>query len=110
MRTYAKMGDYEIRDICNLNKEPDENPTEFDVVLYYNHSPIECTDYRSGKKIITVRSCYSIGQLRWDEKEDTWDFESVGLRYLEDGNSLVNNWILDFCEKKAREFLGAYDE
>lgn len=113
MRTYAKLGDYAIRDVCNISNlyKPmedikDEEVYDFDIVLYYDHAPIDCIDGRTGKKITSVRSCYSLGFLRFDKEEETWSFESVGVRYLEDGNSIVNQWLLDFIDERNKIYFG----
>lgn len=62
------------------------------------------TDLHTGKKIISTRSCFSIGSLTWNEKEYGFEFESCGLRYLEHRIDGLEGFILDFCEKQKEKF------
>ncbi len=108
VKVYSEFKEFQIRDcvyFCNNTDVPD-NPTRFDVVKWYKHAPMKVHVYEGGEykgEQITTSGCYSIGFLEWDAREGGWDFESVGLRYLEDTNTLVNNWILGWCEKYAKE-------
>lgn len=114
LNIYSELGDYQIRDVCYLGgKNSDPNPTRFDVVKFYDHEPYECIVIENGKSLgkrTTTRSCYSIGFLKWDSEEGYWEFESVGLRYLEDSNTIVNNWILDWCKRYAKEHFKGEEE
>lgn len=62
------------------------------------------TDLYTGKKIISTRSCFSIGFLTWNEKECRFEFESCGLRYLEHIIDGLEKFILDFCETMREKF------
>ena len=42
--------------------------------------------------------CWSIGSLRYRTNGDGFDFESVGLRYLEDREEGLEEVILKWCE------------
>ena len=78
-------------------------PYEFDLVKWEECEPTEVTDYRTGKKKIQTRFCYSIGKLTWDKKEGAFKFSSCGLRYLKDRIDGLEEWILEFCEEMAKE-------
>lgn len=48
--------------------------------------------------------CWSIGFLKWNRKEPCFEFESVGLRYLEDRENGFEEWLLKWCELKELEY------
>ena len=75
----------------------------YDVVKWVDHEPYEVTDFKTGKKKMSTRSCYTIATLKWDKKESSFQFESCGLRYLEDRIAGLEDWILNFCKKIERE-------
>lgn len=65
----------------------------------------EATDMRTGEKKIHTTNSYVIANLEWNEKEGDFDFESVGLRWLEAAPSKeVCDMILKFCNKMAKEY------
>ncbi len=74
------------------------NPYEFDLVKYVETEPIEVIDLYDGKKKISTKHCFTIGSLKWDKEEGSFDFESCGLRYLEHRIDGLEKFILDFCE------------
>jgi hypothetical protein len=41
-------------------------------------------------------TCFVLAFFDWDEKDDYWDFESVGLRYLEHHINGLDEWIIDY--------------
>lgn len=45
-----------------------------------------------------------IASLTWNKREDSWDFNSVGLRFLEYGTKELSEWLLNFCKT-----YGIYD-
>lgn len=57
----------------------------------------------TGKKKIVTRSCFSIAILIWDKRECDFNFESVGLRYLEYRIDGLEKFILDFCKMMEKE-------
>lgn len=61
------------------------------------------TDLHTGKKIMSTRSCFSIGFLTWNEKEYRFEFESCGLRYLEYRIDGLEKFILDFLRNDERK-------
>ena len=42
--------------------------------------------------------CWSVGELRYRTGGDGFEFESVGLRYLEDREEGLEEFILKWCE------------
>ena len=85
-------------------------PYEFDLVKWQEHEPYEVTNFETGEKEMSDRSCFSIATLTWNPKEEWFDFRSVGLRYLEHRIDRLEEWILKFCEFKAIELEGSnYD-
>lgn len=78
-------------------------PYEFDLVKWENHEPIKAIDGRTGEKKEFARSCYSIGKLTWDNKDQNFEFQSVGLRYLENRIDGLEEWILEFCDEMRKE-------
>lgn len=67
--------------------------------------PYEATDMRTHEKKIYTTNSYVIANLEWNEKEGDFDFESVGMRWLEAAPSKeVCDMILRFCNKMAKEY------
>ena len=52
--------------------------------------------------------CWSIGSLRYNKKENWFEFESCGLRYLEYREDGLEEWLIKWCELKKIEYL--YEE
>ena len=78
-------------------------PFKFDLVKWVEDKPHEVTDLETGEKKMQTEYCYSIAMLIWNPKEEWFDFESVGTRYLENRIGRLEEWILKFCEFKAIE-------
>lgn len=108
VKSYAKLGDFEVRDIVYLGgyKDTTESAKRLDVVKWETHSPMEVVNAKTGKKEISTRCCYSIGTLEWDDDERWWDFKSCGLRFLEDANTIVCRWLEEFAKQYARDNFG----
>jgi len=67
--------------------------------------PYEATDMRTGEKKIYNTNTYVIANLEWNEKEDSFDFNGVGTRWLEAAPSKeVCDMILKFCNKMTKEY------
>ena len=94
-----RFKDFEIRPTCFLDGPTD--PKRWDVVKWHDHGPVAVTDWNTGEKKISTRSCYSVASLKWDEKEGCWDFKSVGLRFLRDYVDGLNEFILKWTELAA---------
>lgn len=48
--------------------------------------------------------CWVIGCLKWNKREPCFEFESVGLRYLQDRENGLEEWLLKWCELKQLEY------
>lgn len=105
MASYGKFKDFEIRDVCYLGEPPKDKPIEFDLVKWQEHEPYEVTDLGTGEKKISTKSCFSIAGLKWNDKEPCFEFESVGLRYLEYREYGLEEWLLKWCKLKEYELL-----
>lgn len=69
--------------------------------------PYGVIDVHTGKKIMSTRNCFSIGFLTWNEKEYGFEFESCGLRYLENRIDGLEKFILNFCETMREKFTNS---
>ena len=78
-------------------------PYEFDLIKWEDTEPHEVIDWYTGEKKISTRFCFSIATLKWNKKEPGFDFESVGLRYLEHRIDGLEKFILDFCDMMEKE-------
>ena len=59
---------------------------------------------KTGECRISDKYCYSVAHMVYDEREDWFDFKSIGLRWLEEHPDIdVENWIVDWCKYKVRE-------
>ena len=61
------------------------------------HEPIKVINVITNKKELSTRSCFSIGTLIFDPKDQDFEFQSCGLRYLEYRIDGLEQFILDFC-------------
>ena len=90
MKEYTPIVEgFQIRDITYLsddkNYEKNSYPTEFDIVKWNNDN--------------SVKSCYSVGYLKWNPREPCFEFQSIGLRWIEAKPSeKVCDMILFFCK------------
>lgn len=85
------------------------DPYKFDLVKWKECEPTEVIDFTTGEittseKKIQTRYCFSIATLTWNRKEESFDFESVGLRYLQHRVDGLEEYILKFCEEMIKEF------
>ena len=95
---------FQIRDVTYLGEPPKNIPPTFDVVKWESDTPIEAVDIVDGKRKTFTEYCYSVGHLVYDPKEPCFDFESVGLRWLEaKPDEDVINWVIKWCEYKLQE-------
>ena len=96
---------YQIRDCTYLNEPPKDIPITFDVVRWkYRSKPVKVIDAETGKDKMVDKYCYSVAHIVYDEREDWFDFKSIGLRWLEEHpDKDVENWIVDWCKYKVRE-------
>ena len=95
----------QIRDVTYLSDyEPENKPIQYDVVKWVTRKePVEVTDL-TGKKKLSTEYCYSIATLIWDEDEEAFDIESVGLRLIEAKlTERAQDMIVAFCALKEIE-------
>ena len=107
MTAYTNIIDgFQIRDVTYLGNPPENAPIQFDIVKWEYHKPREVIDFRTGKKVMSDKNCYSVAFLVWNSKEPGFEFSSVGLRWLESGaDDDVIKMILNFANKKEKELL-----
>ena len=103
MKEYTPIVDgFQIRDIVYLGLGSDcsyETEKDFDIVKWVKCDPYNIIDAKTGKEKTIDQYCYSVGRLEWDEKEESFNFKSIGLRWLESNPSTkVIKMILGFCE------------
>ena len=77
-------------------------PYKFDLVKWEECELPGIIDLYTGKPM-NSKYCYSIASLTWDKEECTFDFQSVGLRYLENRIDGLEKFILDFCDMMRDE-------
>lgn len=96
---------FQIRDVIYLGEPPKDIPPTFDVVRWEKYDrPTMTVDLRTGKQKESIEYCYTVGRLIYDAKEPCFDFESVGLRWLEaHPDEDVEKWIIKWCEYKLQE-------
>ena len=80
-------------------------PHKFDLVKWVEHEPYEVMDWYTGEKVMNTKHCYSIGTLVWDNREQGFEFENCGLRYLRERIDGLEEFILDFCNMMEKELL-----
>lgn len=85
---------FEIRRPTCLSTTPEE-------YYKYNFDLVKWADDHS--------HCWSIGFFRYDKKNGAFDFESVGLRYLEDREPGLEEILLKWCAMQT-EIIKREDE
>ena len=102
LRTYGEeWNGFQFRSPIYLDGHFD--PYKFDLVKWKDCDQHEVTEFTIGEKKIQTRYCFSIATLIWDKKEQTFEFESVGLRYLQHRVDGLEEYILNFCEEMIKE-------
>ena len=84
--------------------EPKCTTPVYDIVKWYTHEPLEVYDMLTREKKTVTESCYVVARLGYDTHEPCFDFESIGLRWLEaHPTQAIIDAITEFAEKKADE-------
>ena len=85
MNNYTeRINGFQIRDPSYIpGFEPEEPSRSFDIVKWQQHPPYETMDLITGEKKTSTESCYSIGELKWNEHEQDFEFKSFGMRWLD---------------------------
>ena len=104
MEYTPRVNGFQIQDVTYIGKPPEDAPTKFAVVKWVKADPpFEAID-RNGKRKTVYEYCYVVGNLVWDDHEPGFDFESVGLRWLEcRPDQEVVDMIMNFAHDKAME-------
>lgn len=100
-----RVDGFQIRDVTYIGLPPKDTPPEYDIVKWVlANPPYEAIDMRTGKPKIVTEYCYSVGRLIWNRKEPCFEFESIGLRWLEARPSeVIVDMVLKFAEEKTKE-------
>lgn len=86
------------------------NPHRFDLVKWVQRDePIEVIDLPTGDRRLSTEYCYTVAWLNWNPKDEYFDFESCGTRYLRDRVDGLEEWILEFCDRMEK-VLGEEDD
>ena len=107
-----RVDGYQVRDVVYLGKPPENEPLRYSIDKWVPEEPhmgivYHIVDGRfvPEEKMIT-EYCYSVGHIEWNNKDGTFEFSSVGLRWLEEApGRAVINMILAFCMQKRKEIL-----
>lgn len=65
---------------------------DFEIRLYTENC------YELVKYHKNASTCFVVAFIKWDEKDECWDFRSVGLRYLEYYVDGLSEWVLDYLQ------------
>ena len=105
MNYTERIEGYQIRDVTYIGLPPKDTPPKYDIVKWaVADPPYEALDLISGKRKLVTEYCYTVGRLVWNRKEPCFEFESCGLRWLEEKPSeAVVDMVLKFAEEKAKE-------
>ena len=91
-----RFKDFEIRPTQFIDGHTD--PKKWDVVKWCDHDPILVHELTTGETKYSTRSCYSVADIWWNDKEPCWEFQSVGTRFLEDYTEGLCEFILKWLE------------
>ena len=115
MNYTERIDGYQIRDVTYIGMPPKDAPIKYDVVKWAKpDKPYEAFSWDEKKnemvKKLFTEYCFTVGTLVWNRKEPCFEFESCGLRWLEEKPSeTVVDMVLKFAEEKAKE-LEAEDD
>jgi len=99
--SYATWGNYEFRPPTYIDGH--FNPDEYDLVLWVKCEPFTAHNASTHKFKKIDKYCFSIAKLIWNEREGYPYFESVGLRYFENYEDGLNEFVFDFANKIIEE-------
>lgn len=83
-------------------------PYKFDLVKWKDCAPCKVIDWITGKEKTITRNCFTVGTLTWNEKEQAFEFESCGLRYLIYRIDGLESFVLDFCDTMEKQLEQKY--
>lgn len=92
-----KYKNFEIRPTMRINGKTVQN--RYDVVKWCKREkPIEGYNLRTCKNEMSDTHCYTIAQFFWNEEELCWEFEAIGIRFLENYEGGLCQFILKYIE------------
>lgn len=102
---------FQICDPTYIGFPPKGTPPQYDIIKWVlANPPFKAIDMCTREFKIVTEYCYSVGRLVWNRKEPCFEFESVGLRWLEAKPSeAVVDMVLKFAEEKAKELEAEND-
>lgn len=102
-----RVDGFQIRSVHYISKnKAEDDGTKFDIIKWESHEPMEVYSANEKKHITTTESCYSVAFLEWDESEDCYNLQSVGMRLLESGlTNAASEMILHFTEEQRQRML-----
>lgn len=92
-----RFKDFEIRPYKSLNGLTSQDRYEL-IKWYKTESPIEVTIAETGEKKMKDTFCYVVAWITWNPKEPCWEFESVGMRFIDDYEEGLCEYIKKFVE------------
>lgn len=93
-----RHNEFALRKVAYIDGR-DTFPYEIAIVKEVQCEPRTAYSLDEEKYVTRTYYAYVIAHLKWNSEEPYWEFDSVGTRYLEDGNIELNEWLLNFCEK-----------
>ena len=101
-----RVDGFQIRDVTYLGDPPQDRPIMFDIVKWAQTEPHEVMDLRTGKPKVSAEHCYSVARLVWNQREPCFEFQSIGMRWLEaNPTERVIKMITEFADRKEDELL-----
>ena len=102
----GRIDGFQIRDMIYL-EDPPKDEIAFDIVKWAKYdSPKAIYDVCEKRVITTDEYCYSVARLVWNPKEPCFEFQSVGMRWLEcNPTEKIIVAIRAFADHKAKEIL-----
>lgn len=105
-----RVDDFQIRDVNYIGLPPKNTPPQYDIVKWVQTEPRKVISWETMKEETVTEYCYSVAHLVWNRKETCFEFQSVGLRWLEaNATKNVIDMVLMFAEEKGKE-LEAKDD
>jgi hypothetical protein len=99
-----KWNGFQFRSPAFLGKPPKEAKDWYDLVKWMDYGePMRIYDVDKQEYTIQKEHCFSVGELKWDENEDWFNFESVGTRFLQYYQEGLSEWIMEFVSRMYDE-------
>lgn len=95
--------DFEIKPTMFIDGHID--PCKFDLVRWYAHTHIESYNPLNKTTELIDCSCYSIASLNWCKSSGRFSFESYDMRFIDDYEEGLVQFIKEFTTSKEKEFI-----